>query len=247
MLTLRYLLCAGIVLLAAALGPLQAIAKPMDLRDAKPRWVQVRFELSPPDQPGQTDTVYSPPFAAWLEPGERPGEVRITVDGRTVEQHLIPEQEPRPGSFSDFVWVFDAETGHVRSAQVSGAVRRQLRLGLANLKVTARIRVEMNTRSDAGFKKPAHLLGHRVHRFCAASDTGPCTLVPARSYDPNTGYVNAVGTIWANSGPFRFRSFSPLGEAIFSEIDDPLDGPWPDLLLAAPVSAHVSSPPPSSN
>jgi hypothetical protein len=247
MLTLRCLLCAGIALLVAALEPLQALAEPMDLRDAEPRWVQVRFELSPPDRPGQTDTVYSPPFAAWLEPGERPGEVRVTVDGRIVEQHLLPDYEPRPGSFSDFVWIFDAETGHVRSAKVSGAVLRRLRLGLTSWKVTARISVEMNTRSDAGFTQPAQLLGQRVHRFCAAADPGPCTLVPARTYDPITGYVNAVGAIGANSGPVRFESFSPLGEAVFSEIDYPLDGPWPDPLLAAPATAHVSSPPPPSD
>ena len=59
--------------------------------------------------------------------------------------------------------------------------------------------------------------------------------------------MNAVGAIGANSGPIRFESFSPLGEAIFSELEYPLDGPWPDPLLAAPVSAHVSSPPPASD
>ena len=71
--------------------------------------------------------------------------------------------------------------------------------------------------------------------------------MPARTYDPITGYVNAVGAIGANSGPIRFESFSPLGEAIFSELDYPLDGSWPDALLATPVSAHVSSPPPRSD
>jgi hypothetical protein len=247
MLTLRCLLCFGIALLATALEPLQALAEPMDLRDPEPRWVQVRFELSPPDRPDQTDTVYSPPFAAWLEPGERPGEVSVTVDGRTVEQHLLPEHEPRPGSFSNFVWIFDAETGHVRSAKVSGAVRRLLRLGLTSWKVTARIHVEMDTRGDAGFTQASDLLGQRVHRFCTAADAGPCTLVPARTYDPITGYVNAVGAIGANSGPIRFESFSPLGEAIFSELDHPLDGSCPDPLLVAPVTAHVSSPPPPSD
>jgi len=245
-LTQRYLLCTGIALLAAALQPARAMAGPMDLRDPEPRWIQVRFELSPPDRPGQTDTVYSEPFAAWLEPGERPGEVRVTVDGRTVEQHLLQEQEPRPGSFSDFVWIFDSETGHVRSAKVSGAVSQRLRMGLTSWKVTARIRAEMNTRSDAGFTEPTRVLGQRVHRFCAAADTGSCTLVPARTYDPITGYVNAVGAIGANSGPVRFESFSPLGEAIFSELDYPLDGGWPEPLLAAPLNAHVSSAPPPS-
>jgi len=168
MLTLRCSLCAGIALLATALEPLQALAVPMDLRDPEPRWVQVRFELSPPDRPGQTDSVYSPPFAAWLEPGERPGEVSVTVDGRTVEQHLLTEHEPRPGSFSNFVWIFDAETGHVRSAKVSGAVRRRLHLGLTSWKVTARIHVEMDTRGDAGFTQASNLLGQPVHRFRSA-------------------------------------------------------------------------------
>ena len=246
-LTLHRRLCAGIALLAAAFAPLQTLAEPMDLRDPKPRWVQVRFELSPPDRPGQTDTVYSPPFAAWFEPGKQPGEVSVIVDGRIVEQHLLPDQEPRPGSFSDFVWIFDAETGHVLSAEVSGAVYRRLRLGPASWKITAWIRVEMNTSGHAGFTRPANLMGQRVHRFCAAADSGPCTLVPTRTYDPLTGYVNAVGAIGAHSGLIRLESFSPLGEAIFSELEYPLDGPWPDPLLAAPVSAHVSSPPPASN
>jgi hypothetical protein len=71
--------------------------------------------------------------------------------------------------------------------------------------------------------------------------------VPARTYNPITGYVNAVGAIGVDSGPIRFESFSPLGEAIFSELEYPLDGPWPELPLAAPVSAHVSSPPPASD
>jgi len=239
MLTLRCLLCAGIALLVAAFEPLQALAEPMNLRDPEPRWVQVCFERSPPDRPGQTDTVYSPPFAAWFEPGERPDDVRVTVDGRTVEQHLLPDHEPQPGSFSDFVWIFDAETGHVRSARVSGTVHRRIRLGPASWKVSARIHVEMNTSRDAGFKRPASLMGQRVHRFCVAADSGPCNLVPAHTYDPLTGYVNAVGTIGAHSGPIRFESFSPLGEAIFSELDYPLP--------AAPVSAHVSSAPPPSN
>jgi hypothetical protein len=246
MLTLRCLLCADIALLAAAFAPLQALAEPMDLRDPEPRWVQVRFELSPPDRPGQTDTVYSPPFAAWLEPGQRPGEVSVSVDGRTVEQHLLSDHEPRPGSFSDFVWIFDTETGHVRSAKVSGSINRRLRLGRTRWKVTARIRIEMSTRSDAGFTQPAQLFGQQVHRFCVASDTGPCTLVTARAYDPLTGYVNAVGAIGAKSGAVRFQSFSPLGEAIFSELEPPPDGSWPEPLLAASRSAHVSSPPPVS-
>jgi hypothetical protein len=219
----------------------------MDLRDPEPRWVQVRFELSPSDRPGQTDTVYSSPFAAWLEPGERPGEVSVTVDGRTVEEHLLLDQEPRPGSFSDFVWIFDAETGHVRSAKLSGAILQRLHLGLSSWQVTARIRIEMDTRSDAGFRKPASLMGQPVRRFCAAADSGKCTMVPARTYDPITGYVNAVGTIGADSGAIRIESFSPLGEAVFSEIDYPLDGSWPDALLAAQASAHVSSPPPASD
>ena len=41
-----------------------ATAEPMALSDPEPRWVQVRYEVSPWERPGQTDSVYSPPLVS---------------------------------------------------------------------------------------------------------------------------------------------------------------------------------------
>ena len=53
----------GVNLLAVVFLNLQpsgsALAAPLDLLDATPRWVQVRFEISPPDAPGQLNEAWS--------------------------------------------------------------------------------------------------------------------------------------------------------------------------------------------
>jgi len=241
MLDLRSLACTGLVLL---LGAADVAAEPMDLRNPEARWIEARFETSPLDRPGQTDSSYTPPIAAWLEPGDRPGEIRVTIHGPVVEEHLLTGEEPRPGSFSDFVWIFDADTGHVRSAAASGTVVRTLSLGFMTWKVDARIRIRMDTHSRAGFERRGGILGQEYHRFCVAEESSQCTLVDPRPYDPTTGYVNAVGDVSADSSLVQVRSFSPMGEAIFSELEDSLDERPPDHLLATPDRAHVSSPPP---
>jgi hypothetical protein len=216
---LRWIALAALIGLAAGQAA-TAGADPMDLLDTGPRTVYVRFEVSPASHPGQRDAVYTRAFAARLEPGPGPGEVQVTVPGHVVEQHLLPNQRPRPGSFSDFVWIFDAETGHVRSATVSGTLVHRVGGSLASWDVDASIQVKMDTLSTAGFRSPGRVMGRMVHRFCADTDASRCTLVPARSFDPASGYVNAVGDVMARSGPLRVHSFSPLGEAIFSEADD---------------------------
>ena len=76
-------------MLAIGLGGTGAAAEPMDLRNPEPRWVNVRFEMSPADLPGQTDTVYSDPVAAWLEPGSGDPERTVTIDGGVVEERLL--------------------------------------------------------------------------------------------------------------------------------------------------------------
>jgi hypothetical protein len=241
---LRCILCTGLALLVGALAATNASAEPVDLGNPAPRWIEARFEISPPDRPGQIDTVYTEPFAAWFAPGQEPGEVTVLVDGGVVEKHLLQGEEPRPGSFSDFVWVFDAETGHVRSATVSGTLIRRLRLGLTTCDVDAQVRIRMDTRGRAGFKQRRQLLGQEYHRFCVGDGPSPCTLVEPRPYDPFSGYVNAVGEISAHSGLVQVHGFSPLGEAIFSELEGPLDERQADRLVATPASVHVSSPPP---
>jgi hypothetical protein len=229
--------------MTAALVPLATASgarEPMDLQDPQPRQVEVRFEVSPSDRPGQTDAVYTAPFLATLEPGDRPGELRVRVDGRVVEEHLLPDHHPRRGSFSDFVWHFDAETGHVRSATVSGTVVRQLRFGPKTWEANTQLQIRMDTRSRGGFERAGRLFGEQVHRFCSHGSQRSCTLVEPRPYDPATGYVNAVGDIAARSGPVRVRSFSPLGEAIFSERPLRIDEGWQEELGTLPANAQIS-------
>ena len=88
----------------------------------------------------------------------------------------------------------------------------------------------MSTAAPAGFAPARRILGHPLRAFCDESSEGPCTLVPARPYDRETGYVNAVGPLEIDSAVKSFSTFSSLGEAIFEEI-----GAGPRLLdLAAP-------------
>lgn len=228
---------AALALTAAAIAPAAARAKPMDLLDAKPRQVTVRFELSPPDRPAQTNTRYSAALPAWLEPGPLPETLQVTVKGSLVERHLMAGHEALAGTFSDFVWVFDTATGHVRSATLSGVVRQQVRIGLSSFALDMPIRVAMDTASPAGLEAPQSLFGHQLHRFCHPARSRSCREVQPRAYDPSTGYVNALGTVSADSKLVRIRSFSPLGEAVFSEAEPRLARGDTPSVSAAPARA----------
>jgi hypothetical protein len=201
------------LLLSSAAG-----SEPLDLLDLRPRWIHVAFEISPTDRPGQLDSVYTPEFPAWLEPAERPGEVRVTIPGSAVERHLLVNQQPVAGSFSDFVWRFDAATGQVLSASLSGALLKRIDWGFFSSEVEAQIEIAMDTRGAAGYREPRSLLGERLHDFCAPSDTPDCTLVEPAHLDDRSGYVNAVGVVSARSHGITTTSFCPLGEAIFREL-----------------------------
>jgi hypothetical protein len=213
----------------------------VNLQDPSPRWVAVRFEVSPADRPAQVRSYFTTRLPARLEPTDRPGEVRLTIDGRFIEQHLMVGEEPSPGSFSDFVWIFDSETGHVRTATFSGILLRELGWGFAAWKTDARVEVQMDTREAVGFE-PSRFLGKSYPRLCATRDPSRCTIVEPQPYDPTTGYVNAVGRVTAHSGGLQVKSFSPLGEAIFSEIDDPFDSIWTRTVPA--IHADVAASPP---
>lgn len=215
-----------------------ASGSPLQLTNPQPRWVLVRFEISPPPHPGRTDAVYSRPFAAWFEPSEAPGVMTVRVAGRVVEQHLLRGQQAVSGSFSDFIWHFDSASGHVLEATVDGRLVRELGWGIA---VEAPMRVRMGTLEDAGFEAPRSLLGNQYHAYCRVAADDGCTRVLPRAYQPETGYVNAVGDIVVSSGPLRVHSFSPLGEARFLEL--PL-GPVPSWDEAGLGTAQVSAPPP---
>ena len=212
--TLESLLIAGLM----ASGT--AAAEPMSLEDPRPRWVYVAFEASPPNQPGRLDAVYGPELPAWLEP-EAPGRLRVTVARGVVERYLMAAYDPRPGSFDDFVWVFDVRSGHVVSARLRGTIRRILDWGLFKSTAETDIRVDLNTLGPAGFARPKRLLGQLLFDFCDGTEPDRCTLVPIVAYVPDVGYVNAVGKLHARSKGLRVETFAPLGEAIFSEAPPP--------------------------
>jgi len=209
-----------LLLLAAPVG-----AEPMDLSNAEPRWVAVRFEVSPEDRPGQIRGRFSRRFLARLEPAEQAGAVQVTVASPIVEEHLFTGQEPSPGSFSDFVWTIDRATGHVLSARTSGVLLREIGWGFARWKADAAVDVSMDTSAAVGFQA-SRLLGEPYPELCEQPDASRCTVVYPVRYDRETGYVNAVGRVTARSGGIEVRSFSPLGEAMFDEIEDPFDAIW---------------------
>lgn len=209
--------------LAALLVAAPAGAEPMDLSDPTARWVSVRFEVSPPDHPGQIRSRFSRRFLARLEPGE--GELRVTVAAPVVEEHLFTSQEPSPGTFSDFVWTFDPSTGHVTSARTSGVLLREIGWGFVRWKTDAAVEVAMDTYDPVGFRT-SRLMGEAYPEVCRKPDASRCTVIYPVRYDDETGYVNAVGQVTARSAGIVVRSFSPLGEAIFGEIDDPFDTIW---------------------
>ncbi len=219
------------VALASILAPAGAQAEPVDLANATPRWVWVRFEISPPELPGQTDAQYTSPQAAWFEPSDDGAEVRMTVSGSTVESDLLAHQDPVAGSFSDFRWSIDPRTGHVLSATLEGEVVRHLDFGVAKAKVPAKVRFEMSTLRAAGFRSTRRILGETVNRYCTPPGARSCTAVEPRQYDPETGYVNAVGSVQVDSRIMRLKTFSTLGEARLSEMDPSEAGP---TLAAAP-------------
>jgi hypothetical protein len=207
------LLAAVVFLLASP-----ASAEPLNLSNATPRWIEVTFETSPMDQPGQRRSSWGRPLPAMLRPSARRGWLIVAIPPDIVERELIPEQNPVPGSFSPFVWVFDAGSGHVVSADLEGAVHRRVPLGFLRPKVRAEVRFEMATDRVAGFLEPRNFFGQRIHEFCdTAGAASACTLVPPVVFDRKTGYVNAVGLVEAHSKGIATRSFSSLGEARFFE------------------------------
>ena len=195
-----------------------AHAQPLDLFDRTPRWVAVAFEVSPEDRPAQFDTLYTRKMRAWLAPHARGNQVRVTVPREAVERELLALQNPVPGSFSDFVWVFDPFTGDVVSAELTGRLVKRLDWGLFETEVEAEIRVVMATDSAVAFQQPLRWLGQELFRSCSLPAPRGCTVVEPAGYDAMTGYVNAVGDLSVHFHGMTIRTFSPLGEAVFSEL-----------------------------
>lgn len=197
----------------------QAIAEPLDLSDPRPRWIEVRFEISPPDEPGSLDRKWSERRLAYFEPAAGDAVVEIRIPAAEIEAQLRSAgTDAIPGSFSEFVWTLDPRTGHVLAAGMTGRVRKPIQFGPIRTSAQIEIRVEMTTEGRAGFDPDAGILGVRTNRFCSPgnSDSDCVGVAPVR-FDPARGYVNAVGSLRAKSFLAEIRAFSPLGEVKFLE------------------------------
>ena len=97
---------------------------------------------------------------------------------------------------------------------------RQLDFGVFGSDVELPFEAQMTTRSAVGFEAGRRRLGQLVFPFCERAVRG-CTLIDPVRYDFQSGYVNAVGSIVVRAVGAAARTFSPLGEAVFSERDGP--------------------------
>jgi len=213
----------GLLLAGGLLVAYVAQATPLDLGNPTPRWIEVRFETSPADAPGRLDQQWSGAQPALLRPAAE-GHVRIEVPAEILEAHLrTTGTDAVPGTFGPFRWTLDAATGHVLEASLAGRIREPIALGPMRTTVEVQIQVEMTTRSPGGFLPESRYMGKKAHAFCAAGPEAArdCTLVPARPLDPRNGYVNAIGSVRAETPFVRLRAFSPLGEVRFSEREEP--------------------------
>lgn len=194
-------------------------AEPLDLRDPTPRWIEVRFEVSPSNEPGRLDGSWSAVRLAYLDRDLVDNMVRIRIPQDEIEAQLRSVgTETVHGSFSDFVWTMDPGSGHVVNAELSGRVRERLSLGPITTAAVVAIRVQMTTQGASGFRPTRRILGSETNPFCAPpGDAAGCVVVPPIRFKPESGYVNAVGSVVAAASVAKIRAFSPLGEVKFSE------------------------------
>lgn len=234
---------ALLLLLSLPGAPLGARAEPLDLRDPRPRAVQVRLEVSPRERPAQRDVRWTEPLPARIEP-DPSGRVRVVVPARVVEERLFAEEGAVPGSFEDFVWVFDPESGEVLSASLSGTLRRPMGPGFLRLRTDVDVEVALSTQGPVAFRPGRRVLGELLHEPCDTPEAPGCRRVDPEPFDPRTGAVYAVGLIRARSGPFGSASLCPLGEALFLERgagSEPGAPPRPPAVAAGPPESATAS------
>ena len=151
-----WLIRVGLGLLVASFSP-SAGSAPLDLQESTPRWIEVQFEVSPDHAPGQLNSTWSVPRAAYLEPDVDPSLMRIRIPKSEIEAHLrTTGTEPVPGSFSEFVWTLDARTGHVLAADLTGRVRQHLSFGLIQTSAAVDIRPKQETRQASRYRTESH-------------------------------------------------------------------------------------------
>lgn len=239
------LACIGCLLSA----PL-ANAEPMRLSDPTPRWVVVQFEDSPSSEPDRLDRVYTKPFAAWLETDGR-GRIVVRIDAEVLEKSLFDENDPVPGSFSDYVWIFDPGSGEV-SASFSGTFAYAIDWGFTSTEIRARVKASMDTRRPGGFRGPEAVWGRALHVWCSEPGRDGCRGVQGARYDAERGYVNAIGYLAIDSPVTQLVTYSAVGEARFSELprdlsvtppvaSGPADSPVGPLLSRAPADPEPAA------
>ncbi len=199
------------ILLALSSGPTRA--ETVDLHDPTPRWIEARFVQS---LPGEVAT-YSAPVHGWLEPGPDREQVTLRVPAHLVETVLFADEGAVPGSFQDFVWIFERRTGHVAEAGLSGILRRPWSFGWMRSSVEVDLTIRLSTLRAGGYRAPRGLAGRRVSEFCRGSEAG-CTPVEPRAYDPDGGSVAAVGHADASYGAIGWSSFASIGRALLREL-----------------------------
>jgi hypothetical protein len=189
----------------------------LDLNNPEARMISVTFEDSGSELPGALDRAYGPSVLGWFAPGPDPSRALVRIPASEVER-MLSGYKPVPGSFTDFVWIFDVQTGHVESASFAGVVQSTLRWGFLETEVETAIETVMDTSTPAGFREPEKRFGQMVFRYC--EDASPeCQLIQPAPLDARSGYVNAVGSMRAVAlGSIATESFSPMGEAIFREV-----------------------------
>jgi len=228
------------LLFASLLSAVGARAEPLDLDDPTARSILVRFENSPRNRPDSLDRGYGPMLPARAESVGH-GLLQVVIAGELVEQYLFGTAQPEPGSFGDFVWVFEARTGDVLDARFEGHLTQTLDWGLVRSTTRARVQVRMSTRERAGFRPPREVLGTRLFRYCepTVDVDADCRGVRAVRFDRDRGYVNAVGVIEVEAAlGIEVDSFSPLGEAVFLEMSTDL----PADVEAVAGASRVTSP-----
>ena len=193
-----------------------AWAEPMRLGDPTPRWVVIQFEDSPRDRPDLLNGSYTEPFSAWLEPDDH-GHVTVRLSGEVLEKSLFRKNDPVAGSFSDFLWIFDEESGAVLSAEFSGVFSYKIDWGFSTSRIKARVQARMATTRPGGFRAARRVLDRLLIGYCEDVGSRRCQAVHPSAYDASRGYVNAVGYLSIDSPFKRFETFSALGEALFSE------------------------------
>ena len=195
----------------------EAPGQPLDLTNPKARMISVTFENSASEQPGALDQTYGTPVQGWFAAGPGHGQALVRIPASQVEG-MISGYKPVPGTFSDFVWIFDIQTGHVESASFAGVVKPTVRWGFIETEVETAIVTEMRTSVPAGFREPENRFGQMVFSYCEDASL-ECTRIQPAPLDARSGYVNAVGRVHAVAlGGIEAESFSPLGEAIFREV-----------------------------